>query len=300
VTAAPVISVITTVRDGERSLPALFAALDGQTLGRARFEAVVIDNASRDRTAEAARAWGATVVAEPVPGRARARNRGVGVARAPLLAFTDADCRPRADWLERLVPALHDAPLVGGPVVVTTSAEPNAVERLEALWRFRQEDDVRDGGWSATANLGMRREAFEAIRGFDAALPHIGEDVDLCLRAGEAGHPLAWCPDAVVEHPAETELRPLLRRAYEHAFSMDALHVRYGLAPDRSWRHPRPLVHGDWALRRFGVELAAVPASQRRAVLRTARLEYAARMIGSARGRIARRSAAAARWPVPR
>lgn len=287
-TADPVVSVITTVRDGERELPALFAALDAQTLGRGRFQAVVIDNASRDGTAALARTWGATVVTEPVPGRGRARNRGVRVARAPLLAFTDADCRPRPQWLERLVEALGRAPLVGGPIVVTTSRPPNAVERLEALWRFRAEERGATDGWWPTANLGMRRDAFEAIRGFDEALPHIGEDVDLCLRAREAGYALAWCPDAVVEHPAETRLRPLLRRAYEHAYSMDALHVRHGLAADRSWRHPGPLVRGDWALRRFDADLTDVPAAERRAVLRAARLEYAGRMLGSARGRLAR------------
>jgi hypothetical protein len=40
-------------------------------------------------------------------------------------------------------------------------------------------------------------------------------------------------------------------------------------------------VRGDWALRRFGVDPHALPAGERRAVLRVARGEYAARMAGS-------------------
>jgi GT2 family glycosyltransferase len=288
VTPAPLVSVITTVRDGEGSLPGLFAALDAQTLGRERFEVVVIDNASRDATAAVARAWGAVVVYEPVPGRARARNRGVSAACAPLLAFTDGDCRPRPDWLEHLVGRLAQDPLAAGPVVVSTGAAPNAIERFEALWRFRHEQHAAADGWAATANLGTRRSVFDEIGGFDADLPHIGEDVDLCLRARAAGHALVWCPEAVVEHPAETTLRPLLRRAYEQAYSMDALHMRHGLAPDRSWRHPGPLLRGDWALRRFGADPGALPGAERRAVLLAARLDYAGRMLGSARGRLAR------------
>jgi GT2 family glycosyltransferase len=288
VTPAPLVSVITTVRDGEALLPGLFAALDAQTLGRERFEIVVIDNASRDATAAVARAWGAVVVSEPVPGRARARNRGVTAASAPLLAFTDGDCRPRAEWLERLVDRLERAPLAAGPVVVSTGPSPNAIERFEALWRFRHEQHAAADGWAATANLGMHRSVFDEIGGFDADLPHIGEDVDICLRARAAGHALEWCPEAVVEHPAETSLRPLLRRAYEHAYSMDSLHVRHGLAPDRSWRHPAPLLRGDWALRRFGADPGTLSGPQRRAVLLAARLEYAGRMLGSARGRLAR------------
>jgi GT2 family glycosyltransferase len=273
------VSVITTVRDGEDSLPALFDALDAQTLARGAFEVVVIDNASRDRTAEVARARGAEVVAEPIPGRARARNRGVAASSAALLAFTDADCRPRPDWLEQLVSTLVVSSLVGGRVVLTARDEPNAIERLDALWRFRQDDGAAQG-WAATANLGMRRDAFDAIGGFDASFRHIGEDVDLCLRARAAGYELAWCPDAVVEHPAETSLRPVLRRAFEQAYPLEDLRRRHRFDSGEEWRHPMPLVRGAYAIERFGADLEHVP--ERRRLLALARLEYAGRMAGSA------------------
>jgi GT2 family glycosyltransferase len=271
------LAVITTVRDGELALPALADALDAQTLRG--FEWVVIDNASRDRTTQVARARGATVGSEPRPGRARARNAGVAATQARLLAFTDADCRPRPGWLERLTePLERGEPLVAGRVVVTTTGEPNPIERFEALWRFR---DDPQRGWAPTANLGMRRDAFDAIGGFDAGYRHIGEDVDLCLRAGAAGYELTRCPDAVVEHAAESELRPVLRRSFEQAFALHDLHRKHGLQAGRYWRNPGPLVRGDWALRRFGVDPHALPAGERRAVLRVARGEYAARMAGS-------------------
>jgi GT2 family glycosyltransferase len=273
------VSVITPVRDGERALPALLDALAAQTLPAHTFEVVVIDNASRDRTAGVARDRGAIVVAEPVPGRARARNRGVAAASAPLLAFTDADCRPRPDWLEQLVAALGSSSLVGGRVVLTTGAEPSSVEQLDALWRFRQDDGAAQG-WAATANLGMHRGAFEAIGGFDASFRHIGEDVDLCLRARAAGHRLAWCPQAIVEHPAETSLRPVLRRAFEQAYSLEDLRRRHEFDSGEEWRHPLPLVRGDYAIERFGADRERVPA--RRRLLALARLEYAGRMAGSA------------------
>jgi GT2 family glycosyltransferase len=272
-----VIAVITTVRDGAHALQGLADALDAQTLRG--FEWVVIDNASRDRTADVARGRGATVVTEPRPGRARARNRGVAATEARLLAFTDADCRPRPDWLERLAAGLERGePLVAGRVVVTTSARPNAIERFEALWRFR---DDPQRGWAPTANLGMRRDAFDGIGGFDAGYRHIGEDVDLCLRARAAGFELTRCPDAVVEHAAESERRPVLRRSFEQAYALHDLHRRHGLRAGRYWRNPGPLVRGDWALRRFGIDPAQLPPGERRAVLRIARAEYAARIAGS-------------------
>jgi GT2 family glycosyltransferase len=272
-----VIAVITTVRDGEHALAVLAEALAAQT--HRDFEWVVIDNGSRDRTAQIAAAHGATVVTEPRPGRSRARNSGVAATRAPLLAFTDADCRPRADWLERLTACLATgAPLVAGRIVMTTSPRPSAIERFDSLWRFR-DDPQRT--WGPTANLAMRRDAFDAIGGFDPAFHRSGEDVDLCLRARAAGFALSHCREAVVEHPSERELRPVLRRAFEHAWSLEPLHRRHGLTPGRYWRNPGPVVRGDWALRRFGIDPASLSEHERRPVLRVARQEYAARVAGS-------------------
>src|SRR5207237_1015868 len=82
----------------------------------------------------------------------------------------------------------------------------------------------------------------------------IGEDVDLCLRAGAAGFALSRCREAVVEHAAETEPRPVLRRSFEQAYAIHDLHCRHGLQPGRYWRNPGPAVRGDWALRRFGID----------------------------------------------
>jgi GT2 family glycosyltransferase len=269
------------VRDGAGSLPDLLESLDSQTLGRDSVEVVIVDNASRDASAALARERGAVVASEPTPGRARARNRGVEAASAPRLAFTDVDCRPRPDWLERLLPGLDVAAIAGGPVEITSGEPPNPVERFERIWRFPQEEAVREHGWSATANMAMRRDAFEDVGGFDSTLRRIGEDVDLCLRARERGHGIVWRGEAVVEHAAETRIGPVLRRGFNQAVSLDMLHRRHGLTPGHFWRHPGPLVRGDWALRRFGVDPASMAPAERAAVLRVARLDYAARMAGS-------------------
>lgn len=273
--------MIVAVRNGADSIRGLIESLARQTLGRDAVEIVVVDNASRDRSEEVASELGAVVTSEPTPGRGRARNLGVEAARGRLLAFTDVDCRPRAEWLEQLLPGLEDAAIAGGPVVVTTGEPPSPVERFERIWRFPQERAVTESGWSATANMAIRRDAFEEVGGFDDSLRRIGEDVDLCLRVGARGHRIVWRGDAVVEHAAETRIRPVLRRGFNQAVSLDMLHRRHGITPGHFWRHPGPLVRGDWALRRFGFDPASLPARERAAVLRVARLDYAARAAGS-------------------
>jgi GT2 family glycosyltransferase len=272
----PELSVVIPVRDGALTLPALLDALEVQTLARDRFEVVVVDNGSRDGSGALARERGARVVDEPRPNRARARNRGVDAATGPEIAFTDADCVPAPGWLAALSDCLARHELAAGAVELVTGAPPSRWEQLERLWRFRQEAAVAQG-WAATANLGVRRDAFLAVAGFDASYRHIGEDVDFCLRAQAAGYALAWCPQAVVRHRAEATAPAVLRRAVIHGYSSNQ-HARrwqgdYGW---RHWRHPRPAVSGDWALRRFGAG-----ATDHRELLGAARAEYAARVVGS-------------------
>src|SRR2546423_77327 len=131
----PAVSVIVPVRDGATSLPALLDSFGRQTLPRERFEVIVVDNASRDGTGDVGRQWGATVVEEPIPNRAGARNRGVEAAHTDLFAFTDADCVASERWLEALLECAAGAAMTAGPVIVSTNPEPNAVERFESMWR---------------------------------------------------------------------------------------------------------------------------------------------------------------------
>jgi GT2 family glycosyltransferase len=279
---ALLVSVVVPARDASGALPRLLASLASQTLGREAFEVVVVDNASTDDTAGVASRAGARVVREGQPSRALARNAGVAAAGGDRVAFIDAECEADPGWLAALVACLEGSPLVAGPVRLRLPGRPGVLERFDALWRFHQREHVERDGWAASANLGIRREALEAIGGFDPAYRHIGEDVDLCLRAVAAGFPIAFCADAWITHPAEGSLGALLRRGYRQGWSMTQhFHRLPGAVGSRVYRHPGPLVRGDWALRRLGVDPAALDTPERRRMLRVARAEYAARMVGS-------------------
>ncbi len=271
--------MIVPVRNGAGSIPPLLESLAAQTLTAERYEVIVVDNASSDGTGEIAGRYGARVVAEPVANRSRARNSGAAAALARLYAFTDADCVADSGWLEQLLGCAGLAPLVAGPVRLVTSEPPNVVERFEALWRFGQESWVKDG-WAATANLLVDAEAFDAVGGFDPTWRHIGEDVDFCFRARDAGYSLAYCPTAVVEHEGERKLGPLLKRCFRHGYSVNQAYYRLG-AGYRAWRDPWPAIRGDRALRQFGYSAGGFDSGEWRAMARLARMGYAARIAGS-------------------
>ena len=229
----------------------------------------MVDNGSRDRTAEVAQAHGATVVREPRRSRPRARNAGARATDADKLAFLDADCVPEPGWLDALDRCLDGHPLVGGRVVVEGAA--TRAERFDTLWRLRQDETIAQG-WSGSGNLGVRRALFDRLRGFDEWFTHAGEDVDLCLRAGE----VAYCPAAVVHHAPARTVRQVLARAVRHGYGSTQLHHRHdGRIGRQDWKHPRPIIAGDWALRRFGIE-------EKPELRWLARADYAGRVAGSA------------------
>jgi GT2 family glycosyltransferase len=264
------------------ALPRLLASLSSQAFSSDAFEVVVVDNASTDDTSRVAAEGGARVVSELRASRSLARNAGVAAAWGDRIAFIDAECEADPGWLAALVGCLERSPLVAGPVRLRLPSRPGLLERFDALWRFHQREHVQRDGWAASANLGITREAFDAIGGFDGAYRHIGEDVDLCLRAGAAGYPIAFCDDAWVTHPAEGSWDALLRRGYRQGWSMTQhFHRLPGAVGDRVYRHPGPLVRGDWALRRLGADPETLDPVERRRMLGVARLEYAARMVGS-------------------
>jgi len=139
---------------------------------------LVVDNNSTDRTAEIARSAGATVVFEPINQIARARNKGASVADTEALVFLDADTLLTSDILQTGLDALACNDIVGGGVILELD-QPTTGSALRVLnfWnavskRFRL---------AAGSFIYCRRDAFEAIGGFDTAL-YAGEEIILTRR----------------------------------------------------------------------------------------------------------------------
>jgi glycosyltransferase involved in cell wall biosynthesis len=103
----PVTVVLPCLNEAE-ALPGVLASIP------AGYQALVVDNNSTDGTAEVARAHGAQVVAEPVPGYGSAVHAGVVAAGTPIVAVIDADGSLDPADLPRLVAALDGAEMVIG------------------------------------------------------------------------------------------------------------------------------------------------------------------------------------------
>jgi glycosyltransferase involved in cell wall biosynthesis len=195
---SPTVSVIVPARDAAATVGATVAALEEQDLA-GEWEVILVDDGSSDDTVGVARAAGCTrlhVVAGSGSGAAEARNLGVAKARAPLLAFTDSDCKPTREWLSEGVHALESFDLIQGCVV------PDPEQPLGPFDRSLWVEGAR--GFFETANLFVRRSLFDRVGPFEEWLRIGGrpfaEDLWFGWRAVRAGARTGFVPKALVHH----------------------------------------------------------------------------------------------------
>jgi GT2 family glycosyltransferase len=159
---------------------------------------------------------GVRVLARPKGGPAAARNHGWRATSAPVVAFLDDDTVPRPGWLRALADAFAAHPElagIGGEVVPLRPH--NLVSRTLTDHGHLAHRRGADGNWRLiTANAAFRRNALDAVGGFDERFPHAsGEDLDLCERLVTAGLRTGVAPGAVVAHHHPTTLRAMLAMA---------------------------------------------------------------------------------------
>ncbi len=176
------------------------AHLAHQSLGRAAFEVVVVDDGSTDETPEVVAAAGAGPACirgirfDRNRGRSAARNTGIRAAQAPLIVFVDSDVLVRPDFLQQHLD-IHRAaprPVVGrGPVVLIPAPQIPTRPPLIGI----------SPAYIDTANASVMRQALIDAGLFDEGFPAYGwEDFELGLRLKARGLPRAYSSTAVAFH----------------------------------------------------------------------------------------------------
>jgi GT2 family glycosyltransferase len=252
-------SIIVPVYNGERTIAECVRALSALDYPRRLVQIVVVDNNSTDNTPDILQQFrGIDYIFEPKLGAYQARNTGIQFAENDLIAFTDADCIPKPDWLACLVDSLNasdpsglyppsphtmaDKPptancqlptdataIVGGKIEAYPAS--NLIERYIDYRKVLDQEKMALGAdfslpFFVTANCLIRREVFEKIGLFDADFKIAG-DADLCWRAQHAGFRLAYCPEAVVVHKHRSNLLGLYSQSFEYGFGRAELFAKH-------------------------------------------------------------------------
>jgi GT2 family glycosyltransferase len=181
-------------------------------------EVVVVDCASRDGTPAVARAaldGRGTVLERANLGFAGGSNEGAAATSAPLVVLLNPDAVPEDGFLDALRAAASAHPRWGawqalvtlpGRAVVNTDG--NVVHWLGFGWaggldgpaQAARDRGDREVGFPSGAAMAVRREAWDAVGGFDARYFMYGEDLDLGLRLRLAGWECGVAPAAEVVH----------------------------------------------------------------------------------------------------
>jgi GT2 family glycosyltransferase len=180
-------------------------------------EVVVVDDASTDSTPELLAGYGESIRSLTLAengGYANACNEGAARAGGEALVFLNNDTEPRPGWLDALRRHLQAHPraaAIGAKLLYPTGAVQHAgvvigqdgyPHNLYAGLPAEHPAVNRSRALQAVTGACMlvRRDAFERVGGFDTGFVNSLEDVDLCLRLGEAGGEVRYCHEAVVVH----------------------------------------------------------------------------------------------------
>ena len=169
---------------------------------------------------------------EPRPGVATARNAGLSMTDAPLIAFLDDDEAASPTWLAALLTALDQttADVVFGPIAGRVPADTGwAAPYLEAFFGRPGPATTQriDRPWGCGNSLMVRATALPGVAPFDASADQSGGEDDALFAALQArGGTFGWAADAWVEEFAPTH-RATMRYALSRAFA-------YGQGPSQT------------------------------------------------------------------
>ena len=160
-------------------------------------------------------------------GAAAARNFGARAVDSPVVAFTDSDDEVETDWLKNLINGMQAFDAVSGFVSETKFS---TVE--QQAWRPPATPDglptFLGVPYLLSGNLAIRREAFEAVGGFDISLKRC-EDLAISWALIKAGYSLGFVPDAVLHYRHRPGLMPMMRQHYYYGVGMSQVLVRNGV-----------------------------------------------------------------------
>jgi GT2 family glycosyltransferase len=232
----PFVSVVVPTADRRAILADCLEHVLRQDYPGARYEVIVVDDGSRDGTAEAVRGLAAARSGPAVRyerrqrrGAGAARNAGLAIARGELVCFLDDDALAPEGWLAALVDGARrnpEAGCVGGPVRPRVERRPpptcGAHELAGMSLDHGPGDAEVDEVWGC--NMALRPSAVRAAGGFDERLA-VAEDWDWGRRLRAAGGRLVIVPEAWIHHrrlASDLRVSRLLLEYYRRGYAVGA------------------------------------------------------------------------------
>jgi len=232
----PRASIVVPVQNGATTLAAQLEALAAQSAVHL-CEVIVVDNRSSDGSAALATSYAGrfpdlrVLSANEGAGVAYARNAGVREARADRVLFCDTDDVVRPGWIAAMVAGLDRFDIVGGRIDVTRINSPEVQS-----WTGHPPADVlpmtmKYRSHAIGANLGLRREVWVELDGFDESFVGGHEEVEFAWRAVDRGRTIGFVPEAIVDYRLRADPRGVCRQRFNYGRTYAQLYSRFLDAP---------------------------------------------------------------------
>jgi glycosyltransferase involved in cell wall biosynthesis len=193
---APYFSIVIPTIRGPEYVGRIFQRLNAQSCHD--FEVVLVDTSGGDHELayQQMACFPLKYLSRDHYGPGKARNEGIRHCRGSVVAFTDDDCLPDANWLANAQRYLEDEANIGLEGYIAT----DETKLNDTAYRTITNKNFEGMGFM-TANLFIRKAVLKKIGGFDNRFERaFREDTDLAWRALSYGN-IPYGKDVVVYHP---------------------------------------------------------------------------------------------------
>ena len=239
--------IIPTYKRPER-LTVCLQSLADLSYPRDRFEVIVVDDGSPNPPetviADFSKQVDVILLTQAHAGPAAGRNTGAAKAKGEILAFTDDDCQPAVDWLEKLAKCYIAAPdcAIGGRTLNKLPDNPFSTASqilIDFLYTYYNADPLQ-ARFFASNNMALPSELFHKIGGFDTTFPRAGgEDREFCTRWLYHNFKMIYASEVLVRHSHSLTCCNFWKQHFNYgrgAFFFQLARARYGY--DRSRMEP--------------------------------------------------------------
>jgi len=211
----PIISVVIPAYNSEIIIQRCIQSLKNQSFPREKFEIIVVNDGSKDKTADIAKAAGAdSVISTKNQGIWDARKVGVELSKGKFIATIDADCEVMDGWLDTISEELEKNFAITGPLL--NGNDQSRVAWAEYLMEFSEFNEYKKRScvdYLIGANQAIRREIYPMNN-----IPNMRKKPEDIIRSElikESGISLIFVPEMKVKHYGRTDLEGLLNNMNE-------------------------------------------------------------------------------------
>ncbi|MBW2995309.1 glycosyltransferase, partial [Candidatus Woesearchaeota archaeon] len=192
----PFISIIIPTLNEEKTIKKCLKSIKELEYPKKKYEVIVVDNNSEDRTVEFAKEFNVKLMKNPIHNISKSRNLGASETKGTILAFVDADCIVHNSWLRNAISKLE--PIEAGAVGSLANMPTNSTF-IQKIWFNHIKYTFNSVNYIPSANFIIKKRIFNSIGGFDESL-ETGEDCDISERIKKAGYKIIIDPKIKAVH----------------------------------------------------------------------------------------------------